>query len=41
MDGQKYQLNYEMGKKNISRRLAYLIDHKYGQIVQAPYILVK
>ena len=29
------------GKKNLTRRLAYLVDYKYGQIVQAPSILVK
>ena len=28
----------EKGRKNISRRLAYLIDHKYGQVIQAPSI---
>lgn len=28
----------EKGRKSISRRLAYLIDHKYGQIIQCPLI---
>ena len=28
----------ERGRRSISRRLAYLIDHKYGQIVEAPNI---
>jgi hypothetical protein len=37
----KLPANMEKGRKSISRRLAYLIDHKYGQIIQAPYILVK
>ena len=37
----KVPTQFEMGKKNISRRLAYLIDHRYGQIIQAPYMLVK
>jgi hypothetical protein len=38
----KLLTSIEKGRKNISRRLAYLVDHKYGQIVQAPSsILVK
>jgi hypothetical protein len=38
----KLPTSIEKGRKNISRRLAYLVDHKYGQIVQAPSsILVK
>ncbi len=35
----KLPTNIEKGKKSISRRLAYLIDHKYGQIVQSPLVI--
>jgi superfamily I DNA and/or RNA helicase len=31
----------ENGKKNLTRKLAYLIDKKYGQIVQVPSFLLK
>jgi superfamily I DNA and/or RNA helicase len=34
-------INKENSKKNLTRRLAYLIDKKYGQIVQVPSILIK
>ena len=29
------------GKKNLTRRLTYLVDHKYEQTVQAPSLLIK
>jgi phosphatidylserine/phosphatidylglycerophosphate/cardiolipin synthase-like enzyme len=31
----------QKGKRNLSRKLAYLIDHKYGQIIQVHSILSK
>ena len=34
-------INKENGKKNLTRKLAYLIEKKYGQIVQVPSILLK
>ena len=37
----KIATSFQNGKRNLSRKLAYLIDRKYGQIVHAPYILVK
>ena len=37
----RLSINKEKGKKNLTRKLAYLIDHKYGQILQAPYVLLK
>ena len=37
----RLSINNEKGKKNLTRKLAYLIDKKYGQIVQAPSILLK
>jgi hypothetical protein len=35
-----YGKNYR-SNKNLSRKLAYLVDKKYGQVVEAPLILIK
>ena len=33
--------SYEKCRKNLTRRLAYLIDHKYGQIIPTSPMLLK
>ena len=37
----KVPANMEKGRKSVTRRLAYLVAHKYGQIIQAPSHLLK
>jgi len=37
----KIATSIQNGQRNLSRKLAYLIDKKYGQIVQVPSILLK
>ena len=29
------------GKRNLSRKLAYLVEKNYGQVIQVPSILLK